>query len=190
MIANGEEQGQRRQRETWLDGLRGIAAIIVVLCHFFIREIDMPFHSYFDEPAAQNRRIIQLAPFRLWIAGPAMVLLFFVISGWSISIRLVQLRGPGQPGIGFYRALASSAFRRFARLYIPLFMVGVVTHNLWYLGFYTWDVLSEQGCPNARPLSNPLPHLTCFARWVFDSLDIEHHRLNKGLNGQLWVCHS
>lgn len=69
-------------RETWLDGLRGIAAAIVTWFHFTVGEMNTPYRSFWAEPVDENRRLIQFPPFRLIFAGQAMVRLLFVVSGY------------------------------------------------------------------------------------------------------------
>ncbi|KAF2773279.1 hypothetical protein EJ03DRAFT_125148 [Teratosphaeria nubilosa] len=155
--------------------------------HFFVVEIDMPFRSFWAEPAELNRRLIQLPPFRILVAGPAMVMLFFVISGYSISLGLIRQRGKHAAGLDFYNKLSSSAFRRMFRVYIPLAIAGFIYHIFWYLDAFLWDVLGENGCPDARPFSHLWPHVQCYGSWLLDHLDIIRLPRSEGLMGQGWT---
>ena len=62
------------ERTLWLDGLRGLASVCVALCHAVV--FDSPsifgfaYRSYWAEPPEENRRLIQLPPFRILFAGP------------------------------------------------------------------------------------------------------------------------
>lgn len=112
------------RRPTWklhatsyLDGLRGLASLIVFICHYTEKR-----HPYFmptygldkDEPSA----IIQLPYVRVIYSGRPMVHIFFVISGFVLSskpLKLLHARDPER----FYTTLASSVFRRPIRLFLP-----------------------------------------------------------------------
>jgi peptidoglycan/LPS O-acetylase OafA/YrhL len=125
------------ERIQWLDSLRGLAALIVAVDHLFMGSIDAPFRSYWTEPAADNRHFYQLPPISIIFAAKSMVALFMVLSGYSISISLVQIRYECNIS-QFHRKLASAAFRRMFRLYIPVFIMATVAQVALYLDFYHW----------------------------------------------------
>ena len=154
-------------RETWLDGLRGVAALIVVWFHTTSGKLSTPYRSFWDLPATENRHLIQTLPFRLFFAGPGMVDIFFVVSGYSVSTGLIKLRNDHSSStslVGFYKKLSSSVVRRMFRLYFPVLIMSVASHVLFYAGLYTIHFAKEAGCPGAEPWGNPVPHVQCLVR--------------------------
>ena len=101
----------------YLDALRGWAALLVFRYHVF-----------------RNRTwLLEQYVFRGFLNGRAMVEVFFVISGYVLSYRLLKLIRNQHPGIS--RAVASSTFRRWFRLFIPTgistLVVSVLSHFDW-----------------------------------------------------------
>lgn len=85
-----------------LDVLRGIAAFIVVLGHLFLMY-----------PEAQRLEIptwLRISVLRILVNGHASVILFFVLSGYVLSIPF--LRGDSQPYFAYVA-------KRLCRIYIP-----------------------------------------------------------------------
>ena len=86
----------------WLDGLRGLASLSVYHFHtyaYFVKSMtDVPF------------------VFGL-LNGRAMVQVFFVISGYAVSVRILKLMRHSHDLKALLRALASSSFRRWFRLF-------------------------------------------------------------------------
>ncbi|KAH9893105.1 acyltransferase 3 [Xylariomycetidae sp. FL2044] len=195
--SNPSSPGGGGGREIWLDGLRGFAAAIVAWFHFTNYGLKMPYRSFWDEPADQNRHLVQLAPFRIVSAGQAMVDIFFVISGYSVSVGLIRLRnrggGPaagggsgGGGGADFYRKVTSAVFRRLFRLLFPVLVISVISHTLYYLGFYAWLFTEDQGFPGCVPYSNPWPHIRWFLSGMSGFLNLDSNQ-NATLNDHLWT---
>ncbi|KAF9886752.1 hypothetical protein FE257_011129 [Aspergillus nanangensis] len=179
-------------RTTWLDGLRGIAAAVVAFDHYFMGGVlDVAFRSFWADPPEENRRLIQLPPIRVLFASHAMVSLFFVISGYAISINLLRARNqasrPGNPqGSDFLRRLSSAATRRIFRIYLPVFVIAVLTQILFFCGVYHWHF--DDGIVwGRRPWTAPFFHLTYLGRYCLDIMNIIQFHDNPGLNGQLWT---
>jgi peptidoglycan/LPS O-acetylase OafA/YrhL len=110
---NATIDGARRFR--FLDGLRGWAAVVVLLHHVFV-----------DGLPANN----VMADRALWakvffLNGTLAICVFFVISGFSLSIRYLET-GDG-------KALGRVAAGRYLRLMIPIFAICVITHVLLLL---------------------------------------------------------
>lgn len=127
----------------WLNGVRGIAALIVAFVHFIAGEVDPPFRAFSAEPMEENRRIYQLPPFRILFADQAMVALFFVVSAYSISIAPLKARETASRGT-FLNRLASSVFRRPIRLYVPVTVLELISHAAYFLGLYKWSTLPDE----------------------------------------------
>ncbi|KAJ0417020.1 acyltransferase 3 [Aspergillus carlsbadensis] len=174
-------------RQRWLDGLRGIAAAIVAWFHFTVGEMKIPYRGFGDEPAEQNRRLIQLPPFRIPFAGKAMVTLFFVISGYSVPLAIIRRRGQSS-NADCYRKLTSSVIRRGFRLYLPIIFVCITSQILFFMGAYSnWSFPRTEGCPRAPPWSATWQHLRCFALSFLSSIGFVEAKSSSGLNPQLWT---
>ena len=103
-------------RLRFLDGLRGWAAVVVLLHHVFID--GLPANSFMAD------RTLWAKVF--FLNGTLAVCVFFVISGFSLSIRYLD-RGDGS-------ALARIASGRYLRLAVPIFAICAITHVLLLLG--------------------------------------------------------
>ena len=106
----------------WLDGMRGWAAFFVFLRHFefaYFRKGAFVYGTIEDPnyPNA-NRHLLQLPILRLINAGEAMVCIFFVVSGYTLSLKSLKLIRQSSHG-QLLHALASSIFRRPFRLFLP-----------------------------------------------------------------------
>lgn len=109
-------------RETaWLDGLRGLAAFLVMSYHF---NLNWFFPATVEEPwgsnlAAHAWDLWRLPFLRLWMcSGHTQVSIFFVLSGFVLSWSpLASIRAKNHTKL--YTSLSSSAFRRWIRLYLP-----------------------------------------------------------------------
>ncbi|KAI1352261.1 acyltransferase family-domain-containing protein [Xylaria sp. FL0043] len=123
-----------KQRPTaWLDGLRGIAALFVVLHHMSLIWFSWDIHNGW---ANWDDHFIQLPIIRLVISGKANVMLFFVISGYALSWKPLNLIQNGEH-LAMYQALASSIFRRHPRLFIPAAMICSPAPLIAYFGGFT-----------------------------------------------------
>lgn len=172
-------------REIWLDGLRGVAALIVAWFHFTTGSLATPYRSFWDSPSSDNRHFIQIAPFRIIFAGQAMVDIFFVVSGYSISTSLIKLRNEGSTA-DFYRKLTSSVVRRMFRLCFPVAAMMAISHFLFYTGLYALEFSDDQGCPGATPWRNPIPHVACLIRSVVSVINLQSNQ-EMTLNNHLWT---
>lgn len=103
-----------------LNGLRGIAALFVFFFHtLFSYEPFVEYGFGVDSGTGDsNRRLIQLPFIRLFFAGHAMVAIFFVVGGYVMSIKPLNLIHSGQ-NEALLESLVSSVFRRGIRLYLP-----------------------------------------------------------------------
>lgn len=78
--------------------------------------------------------IFSLPIIRLYASGAGMVDLFFVISGYVLSVKMLQYMRQRQAA-RLLDCLASSTFRRYLRLYIPTALASFVTAMMTYLGW-------------------------------------------------------
>ncbi|ETI22174.1 hypothetical protein G647_06247 [Cladophialophora carrionii CBS 160.54] len=106
----------------YLDALRGWAALLV-----------FRFHMYYNRTWLFNQFV-----FSGFLNGRAMVEVFFIISGYVLSYRLLTMIRNQQPGL--LRALASSTFRRWFRLFIPTGIGSLIVAILSHFRWCRWDL--------------------------------------------------
>ncbi|RDW59012.1 hypothetical protein BP5796_11936 [Coleophoma crateriformis] len=120
----------------WLDGLRGIACVFVVFHH-----TDITFEFFMPPREGENmlfsymRWFAGVSPICLWNAGPAMVAIFFIVSGFSISLGSLRHCHTRQQR-KILTSLSSSVFRRWMRLYLPTLVVMFGDMLASYSGLY------------------------------------------------------
>jgi peptidoglycan/LPS O-acetylase OafA/YrhL len=128
-LRKGGLRRKEKLRDTsYLDALRGIAALIVVHHHHQVHPSELPFLS-------------------LATAGKSSVNVFFVISGYVLSYRLLkQMRARDSSSL--LDTFASSMFRRYIRLFLPSFLasfIAVILTRMGRLGYvYRFDHLYQQ----------------------------------------------
>ncbi|KAK0630026.1 acyltransferase 3 [Bombardia bombarda] len=134
---------------SYLDGLRGIASVIVFFCHYTEENFRPLTRAYgVDDDGLSGW--IQLPFVRMIFSGRPMVHIFFVISGFVLSykpIKAIHARDLDK----CYTALASSTFRRAFRLFGPCvastFIIMVLCqlgylyhpHTSWSAQFWNWE---------------------------------------------------
>lgn len=94
---------ERQHSTAWLDSLRGYAACVVVKFHLF---------------GFSQREIFHQPILHAFEAGRGSVEVFFVISGYVLSVRVLKMIR-NQQAVQLLNSLASATFRRFLRLYVP-----------------------------------------------------------------------
>ncbi|EFQ34868.1 acyltransferase [Colletotrichum graminicola] len=136
---------------SWLDGLRGIASFIVFFCHFTEGHFGWYTARSYGDPDENDHVAsspLQLPFLRVIYSGRPMVHIFFVISGFVLSLKSLKLARKHDYD-GLHRTLSSSVFRRGFRLFLPTtastFMV-LVTIRLGWVGEALptlWDQLVD-----------------------------------------------
>lgn len=138
--SHGVSSGRRTSPTAWLDGLRGVAAFIVVWHHSSLVYFPWSIHDAWRD--SENGLFVQLPLVRLVIAGIPAVCIFFVISGYAISLKLLRLSHLGRAS-DFVDALSSSLFRRHPRLFMPATFVMLMTAVMSYFGAFPSEKWSE-----------------------------------------------
>lgn len=123
------------------DGLRGLAAVSVMLSHSILAFFPASLVAYFPfvaEPDAVNGRLEMILATpglsALW-NGRFAVLVFFVLSGYVLTKQIVELRDPS-----IARSLAA---RRYFRLAVPVLASALLAFGLMSAGLYrSYDVAS------------------------------------------------
>lgn len=136
----------------YLDGLRGVSAFIVFTFHYSYRWSMQQYFGYGSiENGQDNTWFIQLPFVRLIIAGSSAVTLFFVISGYVLSIKPLTLIYKGQY-LQFYQNISGAVFRRWLRLYLPIIIVTFMISYLRRVPMLPWK--SSRTGSQLPPLAN------------------------------------
>lgn len=148
------EPGIKPRKTAWLDALRGLAAFNVFIYHYAEQWVEKEA-SWADGPG-NNPHAWWAMPFlRTWYdAGNAAVCLFFAISGYVLTARILGLirQQRHEEVLG---ALSSALLRRGIRLYMP---VVVITFLLMNWAYWT-------GIPLARDLELQPTYWLELSRW-------------------------
>lgn len=127
----------------FLDGMRGLAAFVVFICHLTYGTFDIS-HAWGANPDPDTlspeayKNFLRRPVVRLLYSGPPMVAIFFVISGYALSYKpLKQMRSRGQQRREqLMTTMSSSIFRRGLRLFLPCFTSTLLVVVLAQLGLY------------------------------------------------------
>lgn len=114
----------------YMDGLRGIGAVMVYFCHFVYT---FYYAAYSLNPAQANTNTAMEAalgktPVNLIYNGPFAVQLFFVISGYVLCISYFKTKNR--------RKLRDGAAKRYLRLLVPIAFTNLMIFSLMKLGAY------------------------------------------------------
>ncbi|KAK4098437.1 hypothetical protein N658DRAFT_223052 [Parathielavia hyrcaniae] len=106
----------RLRRTSWLDGVRGVAAMAVFVFHAMgcWAPIVPAWRADKDQTSFLQLPLVRT----IFVAGGGAVSVFFVLSGYVLTHRCLRLIRAGS-ALEVYRAMASSTFRRGFRLYLP-----------------------------------------------------------------------
>ncbi len=113
----------KRTRVPALDGLRGIAASVVVIHHLVLATVPSIANTYYGKPGTGVSAV--LSPLSVFWSGPAFVIVFFVLSG--LVLALPAARGKRFNAAAYYPA-------RMIRLYVPVWgalIVAFVLHEVY-----------------------------------------------------------
>ena len=109
---------------SYLNGLRGIAALIVAIQHNTNEYFPFNHRGYGDQP--NDTHFTQLPFVRLILHGSFMVAIFFVISGFALSYGPLKQIYAGNSSAAI-SGLPSSVFRRPIRLFLPILPVLILS---------------------------------------------------------------
>ncbi|KAL0940204.1 acyltransferase [Colletotrichum truncatum] len=142
-----------RPATSYLDGLRGIAALLVYTYHFSMALDGKRLrHGY----GPHNSSLLSLPVLRLVRhSGPAMVSIFFVISGYVLSVApLRHARWRQWDQLLAY--LSGAVMMRPVRLLLPSILLTVASLVLAWLGYY--ERAAREICPPHPNISSSSSH--------------------------------
>ena len=85
--------------------------------------------------SSENPHFFELPIVRIFYSGASMVSIFFVVSGYAVSLKPLLLVGKNEISTVF-DSLASSTFRRGIRLFMPCAVIAFVCAWVDHLGIY------------------------------------------------------
>lgn len=133
----------------YLDGIRGLSALVVFAQHYaipFIPRLDYGYEDY------RQSSIFQLPIMRLFYTGGALVPVFFVIAGLTLSLKPISLIDAQEWEV-FDISMVSMIFRRALRLFGPSLISSFVTMIGAYFGFFgVQSRMAYEGDPYMRHL--------------------------------------
>lgn len=118
------------EKVKYIEGLRGLASIIVVLSHFAV----FFYPSLYTGDASEARFVSKLdiviagTPLNLIYNGNFAVCIFFLLSGYVLSYKYFKTND--------YEYVISGAFRRYFRLLIPVLAINIITFVLMREGLF------------------------------------------------------
>ena len=130
-------------KTAYLDGLRGLAALVVMIRHFMT-----PYHDVTSAYGTGGSQydFVRLPLVRVIVSGHAMLQVFFLISGYILSIKALQLVRQHKYE-QLFLSLSSSIFRRGFRLYLPVFVQTMIIATLTYVGIFNLSNRSRSWFP-------------------------------------------
>lgn len=123
-------------RTSWLNGLRGLAALTIFNLHYLYFFTNV-WERYSDD--ITYWRFLKLPIIRLFYSGEVAVHIFFLVAGFSNSYKALQrMSCPDdvEERTKLYSSLSTTIFTRFFRLYLPVLAIGVFTLVAAYLSCY------------------------------------------------------
>lgn len=176
----------------YLSGVRGIAAVVVFVYHTIWAYSGIVHDGY--GLYGGNHHFIQLPFLRLFHAGHAMVVVFFLIGGYVNAVKPLQLIR-AQRHAELAPAVGSSLLRRGFRLYLPPMAATLITTLLAYVGVFEPSRSNLDNLdgvfywPDFHPArqSSLWATLTDWRKQMFMLLDITHQPFWTHLDPHLWT---
>jgi peptidoglycan/LPS O-acetylase OafA/YrhL len=139
----------------WLDGMRGYASFFVSLYHLRNGFTDNVHKGWGLN--GENHSLLELPFIRLLFSGPAMVVVFFLVSGYSLSWGSFKDLQSGNVEKCLDR-IRSSIFRRFLRLYLPTIASSFIVLVCICLGLYDKGIKEDARTGYREPLPKIFPN--------------------------------
>jgi peptidoglycan/LPS O-acetylase OafA/YrhL len=133
---------------SYLNGLRGVAAIVVVIVHSSAEWFYWITVSYKRTPP--DNRILQLPFVRIFVSGHFMVAIFFICSGFALAYGPLKKAHAGDSTAAL-AGLPGSTVRRPIRLFLPVLPVFIATSIAVWLQIF-WQDYSTDHAPSTGSL--------------------------------------
>jgi peptidoglycan/LPS O-acetylase OafA/YrhL len=132
------------EKITYLDGLRGIAAVNVMIMHFFI--VLVPAIIYGNQTPSHLGNLEPIffgTPLGLIGAGNFSVCIFFVLSGYVLTQKYFRMKKNS--------VIISGALRRYIRLLIPVLAAIILSFLLSSAGLFHYYTKTVMISANSNP---------------------------------------
>jgi peptidoglycan/LPS O-acetylase OafA/YrhL len=121
----------KQQKLAFLEGVRGVAAVIVVFHHFGLAFF--PAINYLDKSRTRLgdgslELMIARSPLNIFFSGGFAVAIFFILSGFVLSYKFHESHD--------YRILKTSAAKRYFRLLVPVSAIILICYLLYVFQLY------------------------------------------------------
>lgn len=121
----------------YLDGMRGLAAFVVVISHYIQVFYPAALNGRPEQVHSELDLLYGYSPINLFYNGQFAVCLFFVLSGYVLSVKMFG-RELELDSFTYQKMLQSSAVRRYIRLAVPaagsvLLVYLAIIMNAFYL---------------------------------------------------------
>lgn len=135
---------QNSMNYSFLDGLRGIGAFVVYLTHFrghfFWMEHAKKSEIERDPEMIKAHKLPQFTryfPFPILWHGYFWVAVFFILSGFVLTLRFFKIRK--------HTCITGGTFRRYLRLMMPVWIIMSLYYFVFRMELYKVEELSEDG---------------------------------------------
>lgn len=132
----GSKQTIKPRPTAYLDGIRGVAALCVVIHHYTCQFTPALLRGYGSSD--EDFYFLQLPIVSAIHNGAFMVNLFYVLSGCVLSTRCLKLAREGKQA-KFTAALVSSVCRRWIRLFLPVIVTMAIAASISRAGLWHRD---------------------------------------------------
>ncbi|KAJ9496232.1 hypothetical protein H2202_008190 [Exophiala xenobiotica] len=134
-VWNEEAPKPKQFPTSYLNGLRGITSVKVFTFHYIMAFSDTGFEPWGTD--SRHKYLLELPIIRYFHAG-FTAHIFFGIAGYLTTLRLFQLidRHNTASQSKVLINISGALFRRAFRLYLPTFIITLITAHYIYFGFY------------------------------------------------------
>lgn len=123
-------------RIRWIDGLKGIASLMIVLHHFILAFMPALYYgSTIQSNIFKSEGALADSPFMFVIGGHFLVSLFLMLSGLVLSLQVYRTNT--------IKELLVNILKRYIRLAIPVFIVSVIVYGMLRYGLFSNNALAE-----------------------------------------------
>lgn len=153
-----------------LDGLRGTAALIVVVSHCMLAFFPYLHSGTATDLNADWQRIVFNSPFLALYSGGFSVSVFFVLSGYVLSRKHFQT--------GDTSWIPQAAAKRYLRLGIPVFAAVMLCFIWSTIGAFPDDRSGPAGSLIAQAYTEPMTILRALSDGIYGTLLLGHARFD------------
>jgi len=128
-------------RLKWIDGLKGVASILIFLHHFILAFAPALYYgSGLESRLFANEGNLAQSPLLFFVGGHFLVSLFLMLSGLVLTLQVFR--------INTLQDLFKKIIERYLRLAIPVFVISLIVYGMLKYGlFYHNDISKITGSP-------------------------------------------